>query len=76
MPKVRRTNAHVSKGGARPSHAGVEKRDKLCVTLGKQTTPAASPLAVFGGASVRAVTSHCEGEQQVSQSLEPPGAAE
>lgn len=55
MPKVRRTNADVSQGGTRPSHAGAEKRDKLCVTLGKQTAPAAtlrsSPLALLGGGS-------------------------
>lgn len=91
MPKVRRTNADVSQGGTRPSHAGAEKRDKLCVTPGKQTAPAATrrssallcaPLrslylaAAERGARFQAVTSHCEGEQQVSQSLEPSSAAE
>lgn len=82
MPEVRRTIAHVSQGGARPSHAGAEKRDKLCVTLGEQTAPAATlrraALRSLYLATPRfqAVTSHCEGEQQVSQNLEPSSAAE
>lgn len=82
MPEVRRTIAHVSQGGARPSHAGAEKRDKLCVTLGEQTAPAATPRRAalrslyLATPRFQAVTSRCEGEQQVSQNLEPSSAAE
>lgn len=62
MPKVRRTNVHVSQGGTRPSHAGAEKRDKLCVTLGEQTAASlcSSPLALFGGGGCGGGGAGCE----------------
>lgn len=78
MPEVRRTIARVSQGGARPSHAGAEKGINSVSHSGSRQPPLQRRAARLYLATPRfqAVTSHCEGEQQVRQNLEPSSAAE
>lgn len=80
MPEVRRTIARVSQGGARPSHAGAEKGINSVSHSGSRQPPlqrrAALRSLYLATPRFQAVTSHCEGEQQVRQNLEPSSAAE